>query len=43
MTIARQAQAAPVTAALRPAFDRVAALAREHLSAAAQVHIGSVQ
>ena len=43
MTIARQAEAAPVTAGLRPAFDRVADLARQQLLAAAQVHVGSVQ
>ncbi len=43
MTIARQAEAAPVTAALRPAFDRVADLARQQLAAAAQVHVGNVQ
>ena len=43
MTIARQAEAAPVTAAMRPAFDRVADLARQQLAAAAQVHVGNVQ
>ena len=43
MTIARQAEAAPVTAALRPAFERVADLARQQLTAAAQVQVGSVQ
>ena len=43
MTIARQAEATPVTAALRPAFDRVAGLARQQLMAAAQVHVGNVQ
>jgi len=43
MTIARQAEATPVTAALRPAFERVAGLARQQLTAAAQVHVGSVQ
>lgn len=43
MMIARQAEAAPVTAALRPAFDRVADLARQQLTAAAQVHVGNVQ
>ncbi len=43
MTSARQAQAAPVTAALRPAFERVADLARQQLTAAAQVQVGSVQ
>ena len=43
MTIARQAEAAPVTAGVRPAFDRVADLARQQLLAAAQVHVGSVQ
>jgi murein DD-endopeptidase MepM/ murein hydrolase activator NlpD len=43
MTIARQAEAAPVTAALRPAFERVADLARQQLTTAAQVQVGSVQ
>ena len=43
MTIARQAEATPVTAALRPAFDRVAELAHQQLMAAAQVHVGNVQ
>jgi murein DD-endopeptidase MepM/ murein hydrolase activator NlpD len=43
MTIARQAEATPVTAALRPAFDRAAGLARQQLTAAGQVHVGSVQ
>jgi murein DD-endopeptidase MepM/ murein hydrolase activator NlpD len=43
LTIARQAEVTPVTAALRPAFDRVAELAHQQLMAAAQVHIGNVQ
>ena len=43
MTIARQADAVPLTASLRPAFERVAALARQELASAAQVRIGSVQ
>jgi len=43
MTIARQAEATPINAALRPAFDRVAELAQQQLMAAAQVHIGKVQ
>lgn len=43
MTVARQAEVVPVTAALRPAFDRLAGLAGQQLAAAAQVHVGSVQ
>jgi murein DD-endopeptidase MepM/ murein hydrolase activator NlpD len=43
MTIARQADAVPLTASLRPAFERVAALARQELASAAQVRTGSVQ
>ena len=43
LTIARQSDAVPLTASLRPAFDKTAALAREQLAAAAQVRIGSVQ
>jgi murein DD-endopeptidase MepM/ murein hydrolase activator NlpD len=43
LTIARQSDAMPLTASLRPAFDKTAALAREQLAAAAQVRLGSVQ
>jgi len=43
LTIARQSDAVPLTASLRPAFDKVAVVAREQLAAAAQVRVGSVQ
>ena len=43
LTIARQSDAVPLTASLRPAFDKTAAAAREQLAAAAQVRLGSVQ
>jgi len=43
LTIARQSDAVPLTASLRPAFDKTAAVAREQLAAAAQVRLGSVQ
>jgi hypothetical protein len=43
VTLARQSAAVPVSASLKPQFDKVAQLARSQLNAAALLQIGNVQ
>ena len=43
LTIARQSEAQPVSAALRPAFDRASVQARQHLVAAGSMQQASAQ
>jgi murein DD-endopeptidase MepM/ murein hydrolase activator NlpD len=43
MTLARQSESIPLSAAARPAFDRIAAVVRRDLAAAASVSIASAQ
>jgi hypothetical protein len=43
LTLARHSAPVPVSASVKPQFDKVAQLARAQLNAAAQLQIGNVQ